>query len=745
MKRSITTLGAILALASVGAAELSYTIVDTNQETFYNNSYPIAEPKPAEPFYGQDAQFTRNAPSYRDNGDGTITDLVTGLIWQKGFEVMGYNEAMAAAKSFTLAGHSDWRLPTIKEAYSLILFSGVDASSRDMSSTPENAVPFISDYFDFKYGANGSRSIDTQMLSATKYVGSAGQRMQLVFGVNMADGRIKGYPLSSREGEKVFTVRFVRGAEYGVNDLRDCGDGTIADMATGLMWQQSDSGKGMNWQEALDYAQKMNKKKYLGYSDWRVPNAKELQSIVDYTRSPETTSSAAIDPLFEVSKIKNELGQVDYPFFWSSTTHASAGARNNDSAAAYVCFGMGLGNMQQMQGGMEGGGGMQRGGMQRGGMQRGGGGGNMPLQGATYQVDHYQQSQVGERNNSVDNLQQNRSLAQDQVNYNVGQMQQSRSSNQMQSTSKSSGKTNWTNIHGAGCQRSDPKIGNVEDYTGGRGPQGDAIRIDNYVRLVRDIDPNAKISAKKGKSKAMKVEKPIKAESQPGTGLVASWSFELSAKDSSANMSHGKAEGVSYVDGVVGKAAYFDGMSSKIIIPDIPKTITSLKEGTISCWFKFENRGGQVLPLLYLGKATSGKPNYSMVLEIGHNRGDSSNRRLYLTTIVGRGENFCVDSNTNLTPGKWYHYAAVVSQRGNTIYINGKEHTTRRYNLGSDSSYTTFFDDVPAKELLSIGYGKYSQEDPFYSFKGAIDEMAIYSRALSSEEILALYQAATFK
>lgn len=44
----------------------------------------------------------------------------------------------------------------------------------------------------------------------------------------------------------------------------------------------------------------------------------------------------------------------------------------------------------------------------------------------------------------------------------------------------------WIDVHGAGCQRSDPKTGSPDDYPTGYGPQGDAIRIDNYVRCVRD-------------------------------------------------------------------------------------------------------------------------------------------------------------------------------------------------------------------------------------------------------------------
>ncbi|MFI3302880.1 MAG: DUF1566 domain-containing protein [Rikenellaceae bacterium] len=686
MKRII--LIALIATAQVTEAQITYPIVGTNQTLFYNNSTQIEHPAKGDMFYGQDAQHEGNKPSYTDNGDGTITDNVTGLVWQKEFKVMSYNEAMALSRTLTLGGHSSWRLPSIKEAYSLIQFNGVDASSRDMTDIPQGAVPFIdTNYFDFSYGSNGTRPIDTQMLSSTIYVGSSA-RQKFIFGVNLADGRIKSYPMNTRGAEKVYTVRLVRGVEYGVNNFVDNGDKTISDTATGLMWQKDDSGKGLNWQEALEYAQKMNDKKYLGYTDWRVPDAKELQSIVDYTRSPESTNSAAIDPIFTISEIKNEGGEVDYPFFWSSTTHLAAGARGGATTAEYVAFGRGLGNMKQM------------------GAQRVAGSANGGGQQQQRQQRPQQQQQQNMRNNTA-----------------------------------SSSSLNWINIHGAGCQRSDPKSGDASRYASGRGPQGDAIRINNYVRLVRDI--NSSVNVKDSAPAKVKKSKPTAAASTPTNGIVAHWSFDNDSPgvvvDSSTNGNNGVSSRVTYTQGVVGKAAYFDGIGSKVIIPDTPKEIVNLKNGTISCWFKFENVGGQVLPILYLGKATSGRPNHSMVIEVGHDRGNPSNRRLYLTTIVGRGSNFCVDSNNNLDQNRWYHYVAVVSKSGNTIYIDGKEHTNRRYNLGSNSSYTTFFDDVPTKELLSIGYGKYSQEDPFYSFKGYIDELKIYDYPLSSKEVKSLY------
>ncbi len=57
----------------------------------------------------------------------------------------------------------------------------------------------------------------------------------------------------------------------------------------------------MDWENSLSYAENLE---LAGYDDWRLPNAKELQSIVDYNRSISATNSAAIDPIFQISQIK---------------------------------------------------------------------------------------------------------------------------------------------------------------------------------------------------------------------------------------------------------------------------------------------------------------------------------------------------------------------------------------------------------------------------------------------------------
>lgn len=378
----------------------TYNIVATGQKEFFNNTEKIDAPKKGEAFYGQDAGHIQNPSSYTDNGDGTITDNVTGLMWQKSYDVLSYEDAVEKLKTFELGGYSDWRLPTIKEAYSLMDYSGADPSEEDMDDHLQGAIPFIdTTYFDFKYGSNGHREIDTQLMTSTFYKGEALHSDQVMFGVNLADGRIKGYPIEMPGRKAEYTVRFVRGnQDYGKNNFKDNNDGTISDLATGLMWQKEDSKKGMNWQEALAYAQEKNDEKYLGHSDWRLPNAKELQSIVDYNRSPQGTNSAAISPLFEASAIIDEMNKEDFPFYWTSTTHKNATSNNK---AVYICFGEALGFF-------------------------------------------------GPPNSSEEK--------------------------------------ELMDVHGAGAQRSDPKSGDPGEYPEGHGPQGDVIRINNYARLVRDIE-----------------------------------------------------------------------------------------------------------------------------------------------------------------------------------------------------------------------------------------------------------------
>jgi len=160
-----------------------------------------------------------------------------------------------------------------------------------------------------------------------------------VFGVNFAVGRIKGYPRDTgRDGQPTrHFARYVRGnPDYGRNRFVDNGDGTISDTATGLMWTRADSGKPMNWQQALAFCEGLEA---AGHRDWRLPDAKELQSLVDYTRAPDASDPSrrgpAIDPVFQITNVES--------WFWSSTTHLDG--RILGERAVYIAFGQATGFM----------------------------------------------------------------------------------------------------------------------------------------------------------------------------------------------------------------------------------------------------------------------------------------------------------------------------------------------------------------------------------------------------------------
>jgi len=64
------------------------------------------------------------------------------------------------------------------------------------------------------------------------------------------------------------------------NDFVDNGDGTVTDRATGLMWQKDGSPKPLTLKRAKYYIGSLNDKRFLGYSDWRIPTIEELASLI---------------------------------------------------------------------------------------------------------------------------------------------------------------------------------------------------------------------------------------------------------------------------------------------------------------------------------------------------------------------------------------------------------------------------------------------------------------------------------
>jgi len=306
----------------------------TGQTACFNGNAQIVCPSRAQAYYGQDGNNPGPAPRLRDNGDGTATDQNTGLMWTRlPTAPIGWTDAQAGAGQLRTGGYSDWRLPTIKELYTLI-----DFGRGYFSTVSATSVPFIdTTVFDFAY-TTGDRFFDVQEWSATPYVATTMNNDATVFGVNFADGRIKGYPRyrpgSNGTVPQQLRARYVRGPAYGLNQYADNGNGTVTDAATSLTWQQIDDGMTRDWREALAYCAALN----LGAAaDWRLPNAKELHTIVDYRRAPATTGTAAIAAPLQTSAVES--------YYWTSTTIADGPTDVKYRRAAYFAFGRALGWM----------------------------------------------------------------------------------------------------------------------------------------------------------------------------------------------------------------------------------------------------------------------------------------------------------------------------------------------------------------------------------------------------------------
>ncbi|MFA0442275.1 hypothetical protein BCU70_03380 [Vibrio sp. 10N.286.49.C2] len=143
--------GITLSLINPSYAQYETPVLpDTGQTVQYDTEGAPLTASESSLFTGQDASVESNPMRYQDNGDGTVTDLNTGLMWQKAHDTTKRNlaDSTAVVEGMNIGGYEDWRLPTIKELYSLAHFDGElmkPESGKDSS-------PYIdTEYFDFEY------------------------------------------------------------------------------------------------------------------------------------------------------------------------------------------------------------------------------------------------------------------------------------------------------------------------------------------------------------------------------------------------------------------------------------------------------------------------------------------------------------------------------------------------------------------------------------------------------------------
>lgn len=251
--------------------------------------------------------------------------------------------------------------------------------------------------------------------------------------------------------------------------------------------------------------------------------------------------------------------------------------------------------------------------------------------------------------------------------------------------------------------------------------------------------------------KETKTEDTVKPEKDPS--LVAHWTFDEDAKDL-ANDNNGIIKGSAEIkSGKIGNALYFDGIDDYVdFSKETVNELGSLSKGTIAFWFNFQSILDKqtVMPIFYIG-VNEKDPDNIFIIEVGHFNEqsfdvvpvpDPSNKKLYVTWIKDNKDPFlCYDSNANLEENKWHHFAVVVSENGNTGYLNGVEMANRHYNFGN-SKDQSFLDYIQGEEKFMLGYGRssYMLSPDFVYFKGALDDFRVYDKALTAEEVNGLVE-----
>ncbi len=225
---------------------------------------------------------TTPTSDFIDNRDGTVTHKTTGLTWMRcalgqtwtGSACSGtastYTYDQAVALTGTFAGHSDWRLPNIAELQTIV--------ERENYNPANNTAMFP------------NTPTSNSFWSSSPIVGSTSD----VWDVTFYDGSLF---FNGRGGS--LSVRLVRASQsLGIGlstpdtDFTDNKDGTVTHKRTGLMWQRC--AVGQIWTgstcsgsaDAYSYDQVIALTgSFAGHSDWRVPNANELASIVSYDKT----------------------------------------------------------------------------------------------------------------------------------------------------------------------------------------------------------------------------------------------------------------------------------------------------------------------------------------------------------------------------------------------------------------------------------------------------------------------------
>jgi hypothetical protein len=234
---------------------------------------------------GEDADFAINPPFFIQHGDGTVTDTVTGLMWQQadGGEMTVENAAIFC-QNLTLGGYDDWRLPTAQEAYS-ILNQGKSNPALDVAIFANTGAEY---WWTSEYDATNANKI-----WVTNKGGGIGNHLKT--------------ETISAGGTKKIHVRAVRDVATPAtvsSHFTDNINGTVTDNLTNLIWAKTPAPDSMTWENALLFAENLS---LAGQGDWRLPNIKELKSLTEASLANPSVNT-------------NFFPEIGMKKYWSGTT-----------------------------------------------------------------------------------------------------------------------------------------------------------------------------------------------------------------------------------------------------------------------------------------------------------------------------------------------------------------------------------------------------------------------------------------
>lgn len=255
------------------AVKTMLRLPDTGETTSYTTTF------------GEDNDYIINPPFFLIQGNGTVIDTVTGLMWQQaaGGE-MTIENAIIYCDTLTLGGYMDWRLPDAHESFSIL--------NHQYANPALDVSVFTKDSAEY-WWTSDRQANDSNKVWVTNKGGGIGNHLK-------TEARSAG-------GSKIIQVRAVRDISAPTlipDHFTDNGNGTVTDNITNLIWQKVPFADTLNWEQALTYAATLF---LAGNSEWRLPNIKELQSIND---------EGLINPSLNTSYFSAGTAKK----YWSSTT-----------------------------------------------------------------------------------------------------------------------------------------------------------------------------------------------------------------------------------------------------------------------------------------------------------------------------------------------------------------------------------------------------------------------------------------